>query len=348
MQHRPTVSYFSWSITLSIAALLLGGLVGWSKTGSLNGALSTFTICLLLACLELSLSFDNAVVNATKLRDMDPIWRRRFLTWGIIIAVFGMRIVFPIAIVVVAAGVGPLEAIRVAVADPEQYARLVESAHLGIAAFGGTFLMMVALEYFLDHEKDIHWIPMIERPAARGATIRGLEIGLGVALLLLFASLFDDAQRADFIVAGIYGLLTFLGVRVIAEVLDARMASQTIRTGGLGAFLYLEMLDASFSFDGVIGAFALSKDIFVIAIGLGIGALFVRSMTILFTEREVISKYRFLEHGAFYAVLALALIMFLQPVFHIPELLTGLVGVTIIGSSLGCSLLWSRKPQNLT
>ena len=91
------------------------------------------------------------------------------------------------------------------------------------------------------------------------------------------------------------------------------------------------MLDASFSFDGVIGAFALSNNLFVIAIGLGIGAMFVRSLTIMLVEQGTLTEYRYLEHGAFYAIIALGVIMFLKTVMPFPEAVTGLVGAAFIG-----------------
>ena len=96
-----------------------------------------------------------------------------------------------------------------------------------------------------------------------------------------------------------------------------------------GISIYLEVLDASFSFDGVIGAFALTHNLFIIAIGLGIGAMYVRSMTIMLVERGTLAEYRFLEHGAFYAIIALSVIMFVQPLMHIPEVITGLVGAVV-------------------
>ncbi|WP_047787819.1 DUF475 domain-containing protein, partial [Variovorax paradoxus] len=130
---------------------------------------------------------------------------------------------------------------------------------------------------------------------------------------------------------------------VLGGLLDS--SQQTLQAGtkgGLGAFLYLEVLDASFSFDGVIGAFALTHNLFVIAIGLGIGAMYVRSMTIMLVERGTLAEYRFLEHGAFYAIIALSVIMFVQPLVHIPEVVTGLGGATLIGISLWSSIRWNR------
>ena len=96
----------------------------------------TFFVASVLAVLEISLSFDNAIVNANKLNTMDPVWQHRFLTWGIVIAVFGMRLVFPLLVVVIAAGVGPIEALRLAATEPHEYARIIGEAHLAIAAFG--------------------------------------------------------------------------------------------------------------------------------------------------------------------------------------------------------------------
>ena len=116
-----------------------------------------------------------------------------------------------------------------------------------------------------------------------------------------------------------------------------------VAKGGLGAFLYLQVLDASFSFDGVIGAFALSSNLFIIALGLGIGAMFVRSMTIMLVEKGTLAEYRYLEHGAFYAILALAAIMLLAVRFHIPETITGLIGAGLIGLSFVASTRANKR-----
>jgi len=106
--------------------------------------------------------------------------------------------------------------------------------------------------------------------------------------------------------------------------------------------LYLEVLDASFSFDGVIGAFAITKDIIIIMIGLGVGAWFVRSMTIYLVEKGTLSAYIYLEHGAHYAIGALALIMIASVKFHIPEVITGLIGIAFIGLAFMSSVKHRR------
>lgn len=344
--------YLRWAIVSTIVGLALGAWLGWETTGTLGGTATIFFIVAVLAVLEISLSFDNAIVNANKLKDMTPKWQQRFLTWGILIAVFGMRIIFPLLIVVIAANVGPWTAVMMAASQPEEYARIMHEAHLPIAAFGGTFLMMVGLSFFFDNEKDVHWVAWIEQKASKYSSLKGVEIAFVLVLMLGFTKIIatsDDptlglAAANTFFYAGIWGLLTFLLVEVIGGLLDQSQETMgAAAKGGIGAFLYLEVLDASFSFDGVIGAFALSQNLFVIAIGLGIGAMYVRSMTIMLVERGTLAEYRFLEHGAFYAILILSVIMYLQALVHIPEVITGLGGAALIGVSLWSSIRWNRK-----
>lgn len=341
---KPTLSYFTWAFIVTALGLILGAWLGWLSTGTMGGMLAVFFICAVLAVLEISLSFDNAIVNANKLKDMRPEWQRAFLTWGILIAVFGMRIVFPLLIVVIAAGIGPWQAVVLASTQPAEYSRIMHDAHLPIAAFGGAFLMMVGLTYFFDAEKDVHWVHWLEERVSRTATIRGVEVGVVLIFILIFAKLLPGAESTAFTTSAIYGLLTFLVVEFIGGLLD--QSQQTLSAaakGGVGAFLYLEVLDASFSFDGVIGAFALTDNLFVIAIGLGIGAMYVRSMTIMLVERGTLQQYRYLEHGAFYAILILSVIMFCQTITHIPEVITGLGGAALIGVSLWSSIRWNRR-----
>lgn len=349
---RPLMSYFTWSFIVTAIGLALGAWLGWQTTGTVAGTLTVFFICCVLAVLEISLSFDNAIVNANKLKDMTPEWQRRFLTWGILIAVFGMRIVFPLLIVVVAANVGPWTAMVMAASQPDEYSRIMHDAHLPIAAFGGTFLMMVALNFFFDHEKDVHWVHWLEEKISRYSSIKGIEIAFVLVVMLVFTRIIGNSDDPDlgpaaatlFFTSAIWGLLTFLLVEVVGGVLDKsqEMASGAAK-GGLGAFLYLEVLDASFSFDGVIGAFALTHNLFIIAIGLGIGAMYVRSMTIMLVEKGTLTEYRYLEHGAFYAILVLSVIMYVQSLVHIPEVITGLGGAALIGVSLWSSIRHNRR-----
>lgn len=332
------LNYFGWSYAATVFGLVLAAILGWFYAGTLSGMFGFLMIAAILSVLEISLSFDNAIVNANKLEQMTPVWQRRFLTWGILIAVFGMRIVFPLLIVVVAAGIGPIHAIRLATTEPAEYARIINGAHLPIAAFGGAFLMMVALNYFLDENKDVDWIGWIERKLRRFGSLKNSEIGVVLVVIVGFSTALDTAERGDFLFAAIFGLVVFLAVDLLGSVLDRSDAANTVAKGGLGAFLYLELLDASFSFDGVIGAFALTQNLFLIAIGLGIGAMYVRSMTIMLVERKTLSQFLYLEHGAFWSILVLSLIMFAQTLVHVPETITGLLGAGFIGFAFFSSL----------
>jgi hypothetical protein len=341
---RTTLSYFTGSFWFTVVCLALGGALGWYLHGTVAGVVSTVLIVALLGVLETSLSFDNAVVNATVMRDMAPIWRHRFLTWGMAIAVFGMRFVFPVLVVSIVAKIGPIETVRLAALEPAEYARLLASAHVSLGAFGGAFLGMVSLKYFFDAEKEVHWIGIVERQLVRLGKFEAAEIGLMLAALYGFSRMLPGADGHEFLVAGIFGLITFIGVDAIGdfmkppegEVLDLHKA-------GMAGFLYLNVLDASFSFDGVIGAFALTNELFIIALGLGVGAMFVRSLTILLVDRGTLESYAYLEHGAFYAVGALAVFMLVGTFHEVPQAVTALVGALFIALAFWSSVRELRR-----
>src|SRR5688572_13452265 len=338
------MGYFRNSLLVTAGGLGVGAFLGWGATHSWSGALSTMFIVAVLAILEVSLSFDNAVVNAVVLKKMAPVWRQRFITWGIAIAVFGMRILFPLVIVAIIARTDPVSALVLAATDPDHYARLLTSAHVSVSAFGGAFLAMVGLKHFFNHEKDVHWIGVIERPLIRLGRIEALELGLVLLLLYLVSTWLFGEQRFEFLVAGIFGIVTYIAVDGVSALLHVESAlTGELAQSGAASFLYLEVLDASFSFDGVIGAFALSNNLFIIAIGLGIGAMFVRSLTIMLVEQGTLTEYRYLEHGAFWAIIALGVIMFLKTIMHVPEVVTGLIGAGFIGWAFWSSVSYNRR-----
>ena len=338
--------FYGLSLIFTLICLGLGVWYGAESTGTMSGTAQMLWIIVVLSVLEISLSFDNAVVNASVLKNMDHVWQRRFLTWGILFAVFGMRIVFPLAIVAIAAGLGPIDAVNLSLNDPLEYERIVSSAHIGIAGFGGAFLAMVGLKFFFDGEKDLHWIGTIERFLGRFAALPAAEIALLLLAVWGISLTLESADALTFVVAAILGLVTFIAVEGVSTMLELheekqRLLGAAVRSG-LGGFLYLNILDASFSFDGVIGAFALSNNMIVIALGLSIGAMFVRSMTIHLVEKGTLAQYRYLEHGAFWAIIVLGAIMLLSARWHIPETITGLIGAILIGLSLWWSVRFNR------
>ncbi|HZV55437.1 MAG TPA: DUF475 domain-containing protein [Rhodocyclaceae bacterium] len=315
-------------------------------TGWYLGGWSAAVTVLFLSLLETSLSFDNAVVNAGILAGWDEKWRRRFLTWGMLVAVFGMRLVFPVVIVAFAAGIGPVRAVDLAINEPVEYGRVLGAAHHQIAAFGGAFLMMVFLRFFVARHKTEHWLEVLERPLSRLGKLESIEAALTL-LVVMAASwvITDPVRHGEFVIAGIWGVVVFIVVKGFAALLggdEGEAASHMVRQGMAG-FLYLEVLDASFSFDGVVGAFALTYDLIIIALGLGAGAMFVRSFTLLLVESGTLDTYRYLEHGAFWAVGTLAAIMLGGVEFHIPEAITGLLGAALIVWALGSSIRANRS-----
>lgn len=333
------LKYFKGSILVTIIGLSLAAFVGWEYHHSLKGALEALFLAFVLSILEVSISFDNAVVNATVLKKMTPVWQDRFITWGMLIAVFGMRILFPLIVVSVATSISPWAALEMATFSPDEYSRTMLSAHVPVSAFGGAFLMMVALKYFFDTTKEVHWIRHIERPLSHLGKMEAIEIALVILSLMFIGKAIPDHEKIGFLIAGLSGVVTYIIVDGIGGFLVlSEDAEQNLHRASAMMFLYLEVLDASFSFDGVIGSFAISNNLFIIAIGLGIGAMFVRSLTIMFVEKNTLAEFRYLENGAFYAILALAIIMFLGTLIEIPEIVTGMIGAAFIGLSLYSSL----------
>jgi hypothetical protein len=354
---------FGGSLLVAAAGLVLGFLYG----GGTGLALTA-----ILAILEVSLSFDNAVVNATVLVRMNPFWQKLFLTVGVAIAVFGMRLVFPLVIVAATAKLNPVEAVRLALekGDPNQhgtYGYLLHQAHPAIAAFGGMFLLMLFLDFVFE-ERELTWLSWIERPLARIGKLDQLSVIIAMGVLVLSAytlgTTADTAQRdriSTVLVSGLLGLVTYLlvnglgeffgeasgvededGVQLEAE-LAKRRTMQVVGKAAFFLFLYLEVLDASFSFDGVVGAFAITSDPIIIAIGLGVGAMFIRSLTVFLVRKGTLSEYEYLEHGALWAIGALAVILLITIEYEVPEVVTGLIGVAFIGAAFISSIVRNRR-----
>jgi len=305
------------------------------------GGVEALYIVTLLAILEVSLSFDNAVVNAKVLETMDKKWQERFITFGIPIAVFGMRFLFPIVIVALAGGLGVWETFNMALNDPMSYKETLISVEELIFAFGGSFLLMVFLNFIFDTDREEKWIKIIENSKLidKMGELSSIQMMIATVVGLTLILLTKNYEIA---------LAYFTGVLLYSLIasLDDLLGINGVRNGLMG-FLYLEVLDASFSFDGVIGAFALSSDIFIIMLGLGIGAMFVRSLTLYMLRKKTLSEYRYLEHGAHYAVLALAIIMLLKIFIPINEMIVGTVGVAFIAVATYHSIKANKKVKVL-
>jgi len=306
-----------------ISAIALGAVF-------LLGGPTAFLLAATLSVLEITLSFDNAVVNAKILQEMAPHWQRRFLTWGIAFAVFGTRLILPILIVAAVAWTSPAQIVQLALYDPSQYSLLLAGAESAIKAFGAAFLIMVSLKYFFDIGKRVHWFAPLERRLTRWGRVEAIEITL--ALAALFAVSYFAHDPADTILrAGIIGVILFTLTEGVAHGLGVETQSAT-RTGVM-LFVYLNLLDTAFSLDGVIGAFALTTSLPIIVVGLGIGAYFVRAMTVFLVRAGTLSTLKYLEHGAHWAIFGLACAMLTGLVVEVPEVVTAGVGLGLIALS---------------
>ncbi|MEI8249846.1 MAG: DUF475 domain-containing protein [Synechococcus sp. ELA057] len=315
---------------LAICAMALPLVFAWK-------GLEGVWITLVLLALEISLSFDNAVVNARVLERLTPGQQSFFLSWGLVIPVFGVRFAGPLVMVALAGGAGFGEAFNAAMHDPARYRQLLSIAEPRILAFGGMFLLMVFLRYFLDEAKTLHWFKPLERKLSLAGRVESLEIAVALIVLLALDFFLPNTLQDDMMIAGVCGLVLQLLTSSIANLFgDEEQASLKVAArGGLVSLLYLELLDASFSLDGTIGAFAITTNLGLILTGLGLGALFIRSLTVMITRERTLDKLVYLEHGAHYAIGALGLVMLLQVVLrlrhiHIPEWLTGLIGLLVL------------------
>jgi len=336
------IFFFSGIITL-ISLGLIGVNMG-------SGALF---IALILILVEVTFSFDNAIINAKILSSMSRFWQMLFMTVGILIAVFGMRLIFPIVIVMITAGLSVDEVINLALNHPEVYSERLHDSHIPISSFGGMFLLMLCLHFFFDPGRKVQWIDIIEKPLHRLGKWWAYALTSFVVLVSLTLLPFNSHPGETF-TAGLLGIITYMVIHSLAELFTrqhesheakSKIGGPIIRTGMAGfiSFLYLEILDASFSFDGVIGAFAITKDVVLIAVGLGIGALWVRSLTIFMVRRRVLHAYRYLEHGAHYTIGVLAGVLLLGLFVKIPEVFAGFTGIVIVGLSIWSSVLATRS-----
>lgn len=343
------------SAIFTVVTMILGFAYGMYLFGDISKALGVVFIMAVLSILEVSLSIDNAIVNAKVLKDMEEKWQKRFLTWGMIIAVFFMRLVFPILIVSMAGGIGMDDAVMLAINDQDKYSEVLMSSHIMIAGFGGAFLALVALDYFFDVEKDVHWVHFIEEKLSKLGERKSISIVITLLFMYWFYTMLPAESAVEFFIAGIFGIITHELVKLFGDLMQAShdkleatrvnsiSATGIIAKTGLASFIYLEVLDASFSLDSVIGALVISKDIFIIMGGLAVGAMFVRSLTLQLVQNGTLSEYKYLEHAAFYAILALAVIMFLSTMTHISEIISALLPVTILGIGLYHSFIVNKR-----
>lgn len=328
--------WFFRTFWISSTLTILGFVVSLYYLG-----ISVLWVLLVLVAIEVTFSFDNAVVNAKKLVHMSPLWQTLFLTVGIFIAIFGMRVFFPLAIVVYTADIPWGGVVDLALNHPKEYSEKLELAHPTISSFGGAFLLMLVLHFFFDHKKEVHWLHWLEKPA-RKIGVWWMPPALASLAILLIAAMPANSHAAETLKAGfagiavyslIHGLTWYMGKHAPDTKGPGKKLAQLTGWAAFTMFIYLEILDASFSFDGVLGAFAITNEVILIAVGLGIGAVWVRSLTVFMVRHGTLEAYKYLEHGAHYAIGILALAMLASLLYQVPEAVTGAVGIGLIIAS---------------
>ena len=327
---------------------LFATLLVWVLVG-VYGGLGAFVTVVILTLLEITFSFDNAVINSRILVTLSKFWQTLFLTVGIILAVFVVRFFVPILIVAITAGLGLMEVVHLAIDNPQKdEEELHHSAHM-IDAFGGTFLLLVGASFFIDAGKKLHWLKAVESPLAKAGKLHYFTI---LTMILITAAIYvgnlgryESDERNAILLAGVVAITLHVLMGFFDKISNSQSKSSIKEKVGMSAFItfmYLQLLDASFSLDGVIGAFAITSSVVLIAAGLGAGAVWVRSMTIHLVRSGTLAKYRFLEHGAHWAIVCLGLIMLMKLYgLELPEWATGSVGLVFIVMSIVSSI---KKP----
>ncbi len=344
------MKHFKGAFFVTVLGLILAYL--WGEHVLVGSGFKCIFITFVLSVLEVSLSFDNAVVNAMKLETMSEKWQHRFITWGIAIAVFGMRFLFPLLVVSIFANINILKVLNIAINNSKLYAFYLHQTHAPIVTFGGAFLIMLFMGYFFNSKKELDWIVPIEKPLKQLPGTKIFDTLITLAIVDVVQMVQPSPIRMNVLLAGISGIIVFLLIDTISHKLEnlegkrEKSCCNTKKALGCScfiSFMYLELIDASFSLDGVLGAFALSNDIIIITIGLAIGAMFVRSLTLLLVEEKTLTSYPYLEHGAHWAIGVLAILMFVSTVVEVPEVVTGLSGLVFIVGALISSIKKNRE-----
>ncbi len=342
------IRYFYGSITFTILGFI-GAYLWAQRLPDVSPFAAIFSV-FFLSILEVTLSFDNAIVNAQKLEHMSVIWRKRFMTWGILLAVFGTRIFFPVLFVALFSHYRIYEVVLMAINDVDKYAHTLHEIHAPLITFGGTFMMMLFLSYFICASKETHshWIGFIERPLAKLGNLKFLPTLMSFAALGLTCMAVKNDDKIPVLISGSVGIILYILINWAISYASKRMMKKSANTGAIAktgflGFMYLEIIDASFSLDGVLSAFAITKDIVIMAIGLAIGAMFVRSFTIYMVEKKTLKQFAYLESGAHWAIGSLAIIMLFSAFHEVPEVVTGTIALVIIVASFTSSILKNKK-----
>jgi uncharacterized protein len=303
---------------------------------------SSLVIIVGLALFESITSIDNAIINAETLATMQPRARRWFLTWGILLAVFGVRGVLPWFLVwIMTPGLGPWQAFTASLTgDPAALSAIRKSAPVLLMG-GGVFFIFLFLHWIFIEPKN-YGLP-VERIMARQGAWFYAVVSILLTIIVWFA--LDRNPILGF--GAVMGSTAFFithGFRRYAEEQEQRLLSGEGHLSDMGKILYLEVIDMTFSIDGIVGAFAFTLAVPLILIGNGIGAIIVRQLTYYGVQR--IKKYAYLKNGAMYSILVLVIVMLAHGFgFYVPEWGSPLATFLIVGYFFLKSLLKGRQTE---
>jgi Uncharacterized protein conserved in bacteria len=282
-----------------------------------------FTIILTimgLCMFEIICSIDNAIINAEVLGTMHPKYRRWFLLWGILFAVFLVRGLLPLLLVWLSTpDLTPWEAFTAMFSDNPDVKEAIETSSPILLIGGGTFLIFLFFHWLFLEEKNF---------GLRGERYffsKGVWFYAVVSILLMAIVWFAIERNPMMAFGAVVGSTAFFIVHGFRQ--NAELQEQKLMGGDLSdisKILYLEVIDATFSIDGVLGAFAFTMSVPLILVGNALGAIAVRQITVGNIDR--IKKYRFLKNGAMYSILCLGIIMLIDSFgFHIPEFVSPVI-----------------------
>jgi hypothetical protein len=291
-----------------------------------------------LCLFETISSIDNAIINAEVLGGMGAKGRRWFLTWGILIAVFLVRGLLPWAIVWAATpGLGPIEAFVAAFSSDPAVHTAIEHSRPPLLMAGGVFLAFLFLHWLFMEPK--HFGLPGERLIMKGGLWFFALASVILAVIIKLALGVSD-ELAFAAVIGSTAFFITCGFKENAERQEAGLRNSAMTD--IAKLLYLEIIDLTFSVDGVLGSFAFTLSVPIILVGNGLGAVLVRQITVGNIER--IKRWKYLKNGAMYSILGLGLVMILEG-FHVelPEWLSPAVTFAVVGGFFWKSVAEARR-----
>jgi hypothetical protein len=302
--------------------------------------ISLILVVLGLCVFEVINSIDNAVINAEVLSTMKKKSQKWFLTWGLLFAVFILRGLLPWAIVwATSPSLGPVGSFMAAFSHDPKVKDAIESSSPLLLIAGGTFLTFLFFHWLFMEPKNygLRTEPFFQKQGVWFYAV----VSIFLAILVWFGIQIDPLMAFGAVI-GSTSFFIIDGFKENAQEQEQKLLEGKVGKSDISKILYLEMVDAAFSIDGVLGAFAFTLFVPVILIGNGLGAIILRQLTV--GNIDKIKQYRYLKNGAMYSILCLGMVMILNSFgFHIEEWLSPVITFVIVGYFF----FKSKRDQNL-